>query len=400
MKKTLKLALATTVLATPAFADGIPVPYNTLNTNMENPLYMPGQKVFYSKLSNGLMLKVADSSEAHKDKHHDGATEFPIIRIQEEMGYGLTDRLAAHFSVQYTHDDDIGRTGLSAGRLGLTYRLLNLYNGFVWDVYGDLHLGGLGEMRGQYNIQGADVNNAATQAELAKVAAAQIMAAGGTPTPAAIAQAVTAAAPAYSLGNAHGVIDYDNYSNGMWGFHVGTKIGKVWNRLTTSAFVEVLRTFGDDNSRIRIVGTNVPVAGEYSTALMLANLRAPSEVEAKFKSTTEVNAGANAFYQLSDAWSIGSWFRYEHHADQGIDKITTKVEGDSLNAIKAALEHKLSNMRDGFDDYIIGLSVARQFTERAQVALYGEYTFDTAHARSQNGTDVKVEAGVRVNYMF
>lgn len=397
MKKTLKLALATTVLATPAFADGIPVPYNTLNTNMENPLYMPGQKVFYSKLSNGLMLKVADDSAAHKDKHHDGATEFPIIRIQEEMGYGITDRLAAKFSVQYTHDDDIGRTGLSAGRLGLTYRLLNLYNGFVWDVYGDLHLGGLGEMRGQYNINGAELS----PADMA--AAQQTVMAGvqaGLIEPSKASDTVSAMLAGQSLQNAHGVIDYDNYSNGMWGFHVGTKIGKVWGRLTTSAFAEVLRTIGDDNSRIRIVGGNDYVLPETSTALILAKLGAPSEVAAKFKSTTEVNAGANAFYQLSDRWSMGSWFRYEHHADQGIDKITTKVEGDSLNAIKAALEDKLSNMHDGFDAYVIGLSVAHQFTEHAQVALYGEYTFDNAHERSQNGTDFKAELGARVNYKF
>ncbi|MDE6481400.1 MAG: hypothetical protein K2L25_01085 [Alphaproteobacteria bacterium] len=399
MKKTLKLAAAATILATPAIADTVPVPYNTLNTNMENPLYMPGARVFYSKLSNGLMLKVADDSEAHKDKHHDGSTEFPIIRIQEDMGYGITDRLAAHFSVQYTHDDDIGRTGLSAGRVGLTYRLLNLYNGFVWDIYGDLHLGGVGEMRGQYNIEGADVNNPETQAALAQVVTAQMIANGITPTPQLVKAQVMELAPAYSLLNAHGVIDYDNYSNGMWGFHVGTKVGKVWDKLTTSAFVEVLRTFGDDNSRIRIVGSNTPVAGEYSTALMLAKLGAPSEVAAEFKSTTEVNAGLNAFYQWTSKWSTGAWFRYEHHADQGVEKITTSV-APALEPVKKALEDKLSDMNDGFDAYIIGLSAAHQFTDHAQVAVYGEYTFDNAHERSQNGTDAKVEAGVRVNFKF
>lgn len=389
MKKSLKLAAAATILATPAIADTIPVPYNTLNTNMENPLYMPGARVFYSKLSNGLMLKVADDSAAHKDKHHDGSTEFPIIRIQEEMGYGITDRLAAHFSVQYTHDDDIQRTGLSAGRLGLTYRLLNLYNGFVWDIYGDLHLGGLGEMRGQYNISG--------DAEAAQNTIAQM-------TPAIMAGKISKEqaaqlALANSLLNAHGVIDYDNYSNGMWGFHVGTKVGKVWDKLTTSAFVEVLRTFGDDNSRIRVAGSNTPILPGYSTALVLASMAAPAEIAAEFKSTTEVNAGLNAFYQWTSKWSTGAWFRYEHHADQGVEKITTKV-APGLEPVKKALENKLSDMNDGFDDYIIGLSVAHQFTDHAQVALYGEYTFDTAHERSQNGTDAKVEAGVRVNFKF
>ena len=399
MKKTLKLAAAATILATPAIADTIPVPYNTLSTNMENPLYMPGARVFYSKLSNGLMLKVADDSEAHKDKHHDGSTEFPIIRIQEDVGYGITDRLAAHFSVQYTHDDDIGRTGLSAGRLGLTYRLLNLYNGFVWDIYGDLHLGGLGEMRGQYNIAGdADTANAVIAGALKTAAASGMDIRDPNVRGAVIAQDAPTALEAPLL-NAHGVIDYDNYSNGMWGFHVGTKVGKVWDKLTTSAFVEVLRTFGDDNSRIRIAGSNTPILPGYSTALVLASMGAPAEIAAEFKSVTEVNAGLNAFYQWTSKWSTGTWFRYEHHADNGVEKITTKVS-PKLALVKAALEDKLSDMNDGFDAYIIGLSAAHQFTDHAQVAVYGEYTFDNAHERSQNGTDAKVEAGVRVNFKF
>lgn len=402
MKKSLKLAAAATILATPAIADTIPVPYNTLNTNMENPLYMPGARVFYSKLSNGLMLKVADDSEAHKDKHHDGSTEFPIIRIQEEMGYGITDRLAAHFSVQYTHDDDIQRTGLSAGRLGLTYRLLNLYNGFVWDIYGDLHLGGIGEMRGQYNIAGAELSEADIAAVQAGVKQAAL--AAGVPMaqlPAVVEANMPKALAGASLANASGVIDYDNYSNGMWGFHVGTKVGKVWDKLTTSAFVEVLRTFGDDNSRIRLVGSNTPIKSlsNNSTAALMAAAYAPAEVAAEFKSVTEVNAGLNAFYQWTSKWSTGAWFRYEHHADQGIEKITTDVAPE-LAPVKKALEDKLSDMNDGFDAYIIGLSAAHQFTDHAQVAVYGEYTFDNAHERSQNGTDAKVEAGVRVNFKF
>lgn len=366
MKKSIKFAVAASVMTVPAMAANVPGQVNNaLAQNMENPLYMPARNMFYSKLSNGVMLKVADDSKAHKMKNHDGEIEFPIIRIQEEMGYGITDRWAAHFSVQYTHDDDIGRTGLSAGRLGTTYRILNLYNGFVWDVYGDLHLGGIGEMRGTYNVKG-NLTNPTTVA---------------------------------------GVFDYDNYSNGMWGFHVGTKFGKKWDRLTTSAFVEVLRTFGNDNNMIRVVGDGTPMqvmpgVGIISTATQLALLGAPNQVSADLKSTTEVNAGANVFYQLSDRWSTGAWFRYNHHTDQGVEKITTHVQGAQLQMLKSVLEQQLSNMKDGFDEYIIGLSAAAQVTPHAQVALYGEYTFDTAHEKSQNGTDAKVEAGVRVNFMF
>lgn len=364
MKKSLKLAVAASVLTAPAMAADVPGQIYSTVHNMENPLYLPAKNMFYSKLSNGVMLKVADDSKAHKMKNHDGDVEFPIIRIQEELGYGITDRWAVHGSVQYTHDDDIGRTGLSAGRIGTTYRILNLYNGFVWDVYGDLHLGGIGEMRGTYNVK---VNSL-------------------VPTP-----------------DVSGVLDYDNYSNGMWGFHVGTKFGKVWNdRFTTSAFVEVLRTFGDDNTMIRLVGDNshiIPGANA-TTAQFLAAKYAPNQVTAEMKSTTEVNAGVNAFYQWSDRWSMGGWFKYNHHADQGVDKITTKVDGQILNVLKKQLENQLSDMNDGFDEYIIGLSVANQVTQHAQVALYGEYTFDTAHEKSQNGTDAKAEVGVRVNFTF
>ena len=57
-------------------------------------------------------------------------------------------------------------------------------------------------------------------------------------------------------------------------------------------------------------------------------------------------------------------------------------------------------MDDGFDEYIITLSAANQITDNVQVAVYGEYTFDDAHAQSQNGTDVKAEVGVRLNLRF
>jgi hypothetical protein len=39
-------------------------------------------------------------------------------------------------------------------------------------------------------------------------------------------------------------------------------------------------------------------------------------------------------------------------------------------------------------------------TDTTQVAVYGEYTLDTAHEQSQNGTDVKAEMGVRLNVQF
>lgn len=367
MKKTFKVAVAASVLASPAMAYVPGQMYSTVN-NMENPLYLPTKHEFYSKLSNSVMLKVADDSVAHKKKNHDGDVEFPIIRIQEEMGFGLTDRWALNFAVQYTHDNDIGRTGLSDGRLGTTYRLFTPENnnGWTWDAYGDLRLGGIGEMRGQYNVSGI-------------------------------------LHPAY-MSTVDGVFDYDNYSDGMWGVHVGTKFGRVWNeRFTTSAFVEYMRSFGDDNNTIRIVGDNTPMAipgmGNVSTAMMLASIGAPATISADLKDKEEFSVGANAFYHWTEKLTSGIWFRYNHRDDAGVEKITTKLNAQ-VQPLADYLEQKLSDMEDGFDEYIVGLSLAHQFTEHAQVALYGEYTFDTAHKNSQNGTDVKAEMGVRVNFKF
>ena len=76
MKKTLKAAVALSVFAAPAYA-----------ANLENPLYMPSQGSAYSKTSAGVMYKIADDTAAMKAKDHDGATEFPIWRLHEELGY-------------------------------------------------------------------------------------------------------------------------------------------------------------------------------------------------------------------------------------------------------------------------------------------------------------------------
>ena len=367
MKKSVKFAVAASVLTMPAMAANVPGQLYSTVHNMENPLYLPEQNMFYSKLSNGIMLKVADNSWAHREKNHDGGFEFPIVRVQEEMGYGITDRWAAHFLLQYTHDNDIGRTGLSGGRLGTTYRILNLYNGFVWDVYGDIHLGGVGEMRGTYNVKG-DLRNTSS---------------------------------------VYGVFDYDNYSDGMWGFHAGTKFGHVWDKLTLQAFAEILRTFADDNNMIRVVGDtkgtmmNVPGVGNVmmSPATQLAMYGAPNQISAKIKGYTDFSAGVNGFYQFSDRWSTGTWFKFNRHSDKGVEKITSDIPAQ-LQDLKTALERQLADMQDGWDEYVIGVSVANQLTDNTQVTVYGEYTFDDSHRKSQNGTDVKAEMGVRLNFTF
>ena len=337
MKKSLKLAVAASVLATPAMA-----------ANLENPLYLPESGDFYSKTGAGVMYKVTDDTDANKLKGHAGATEFPIWRVTEDLGYGITDSLAIRGSFAYTQADDIDRKGLNHGRLGLIWRPVETTDNIVLDIYADAHLGGVNKMRGSYT-----------------------MASG---------------------------FKYDNYSNGRWGADVGVRFGKTWSKLTTSAFVEVLKTFGSDNNVIDVSGLVVPVPG--MGLIPVSALGVPSEISVDLKSTTEINFGLNAFYQLTDRWSFGGGFKYNHHADNGVKSLSTELTNPAGQQFADTLISQLSDMNDGFDEYIVSLSVANQLTDAVQVALYGEYTFDTAHAISQNGSDVKAEVGVRLNLQF
>jgi hypothetical protein len=327
MKKTLKAAIALSVLTVPAYA-----------ANLENPLYMPSQGSVYSKTSAGVMYKIADDTAAMKAKDHDGATEFPIWRLHEELGYGILDNLEAYAKFGYTHDGDIDRKGMHLGRAGLKYRALEM-SGYVWDLYADAQLGGISEMSGAYTATG---------------------------------------------------FDYDNYSNGRWGFHVGTQFGKQFEKFSVAAFAEVLRTFGNDNNSID-VSALAPLFG----GLL------PDEISVDLKSTTEVNAGLKAFYQMDDKWSFGTSFTYKHHADNGVEGLATDVNPVLLTVPQfQGFLASVKDMDDGFDEYVLGLSAAYQMTDTTQVAVYGEYTFDTAHDQSQNGTDVKAELGVRLNVQF
>lgn len=330
MKKTLKAAVALSVLAAPAYA-----------ANLENPLYMPKQGAMYSKTSVGLMYKIADDTTAMVNKGHDGATEFPIWRLHEELGYGITDRLEAYAKVGYTHDGDIDRKGMHQGRVGLKYRAFETTDGFAWDVYADAHLGGVSPMSGSYGLNG---------------------------------------------------FDYDNYSNGRWGFHAGTQVGKTWSKFTSAMFFEVLQTFGNDNNEIDISKSQLAPLAAYGM---------PMEVSVDLKSTTEFNAGLKTFYQIDDRWSVGAGFMFKHHEDNGVEGLATTVPNNPvILGYVSALETMLEDMNDGFDEYIISLSGSYQLTDATQVSLYGEYTFDDAHNGSQNGTDVKAELGVRVNVQF
>lgn len=344
MKKTLSAAVALAVFAAPAVA-----------ANLENPLYMPKQGTGYSKTSAGVMYKIADDSDAHQKKNHDGATEFPIWRVHEELGYGILDNLEAYAKFGYTHDGDIDRKGMHLGRAGLKYRAIDTTDGFVWDLYADAQLGGISEMSGSYDLVKG--------------------------------------------------FDYDNYSNGRWGFHVGTQVGKQWSKFSAAGFIEVLRTFGNDNNSIDVSSIASALNAPFS-ALGLTVM--PDEISVDLKSTTEVNAGLKAFYQLDDRWSFGGGLTYKHHSDNGVEGLATDLPDVSSVAAAQVLQTQMVNtllavvedMEDGFDEYVLNLTAAYQMTDAMQVAIYGEYTFDDAHENSQNGTDVKAELGVRLNVQF
>ena len=333
MKKTLKAAVALSVLTAPAYA-----------ANLENPLYMPKQGAVYSKTSVGVMYKKADHTEAQQQKQHAGATEFPIWRAHEELGYGILDNLELYGKFGYTHDGDIDRKGMHLGRAGLKYRALTTEGGFVWDMYTDMHFGGVSAMSGSYGVDG---------------------------------------------------FTYDNYSNGRWGFHLGTQFGQTWDKLSVAAFAELLHTFGNDNNEIKV---DIPGA---------AIIGLPDEISVDLASTTEFNAGFKAFYEINDTWSIGGGFTWKRHEDNGVEGLATDLNAPANPVLLpkqqdtiAKLLQQTADMNDGFDEYIVSLSVANQITDMMQVAVYGEYTFDTAHRGSQNGTDVKAELGVRLNVEF
>lgn len=328
MKKTLSAAVALSVIGASAYA-----------ANLENPLYMPQRGTVYSKTSAGVMYKIADDSDAHVKKQHNGATEFPIWRVHEELGYGILDNLEAYAKFGYTHDGDIDRKGMHLGRAGLKYRAIDSVDGWAWDLYADAQLGGVSEMSGSYTATG---------------------------------------------------FNYDNYSNGRWGFHVGTQFGRQWSKFSTAAFVEALRTFGNDNNTIDVSA----IAPMFGGAL-------PNEISVNLKSTTEINAGLKAFYQIDDRWSIGGGFTFKHHSDNGVESLSTNVNPALLaNPYFQGFLAGVADMEDGFDEYIVSLTGAYQLNEKMQIAVYGEYTFDEAHKQSQNGTDVKAELGVRLNVQF
>ncbi len=338
MKKIISMAVATAAITTSAMA-----------ANMENPLYLPTGGTVYSKTSIGVMYKITDDTENQQLRGHDGATEFPVWRPVQELGVGITDRWAVHGVMGYTYDGDIDRKGFHLGRLGTTYRVIDSLDGYVWDLYGDLHMGGVEKMKGSLSLT-----------------------------------------ESYKP-----VFNYDNYSNGRWGAHVGTKVGRRWSDLTASAFVEVLRTWGNHNNEINVAALR-PVFNMMSPG---AGALLPDVLSVDLKSTWEVNAGASIFYQMTERWSGGLAFNYKYHATNGLDSVYTYIPAPIAPAVNGLVSN-FKDMHDHFNEYAFMLTLAYQLRDGVQVAWYAENTFDTGARLSSNTTDVKIESGFRLNLAF
>ncbi len=359
---------------------------------------MPKNREVYLKTGAAFMYKKADSTEATRTKGMDGDIENPIWRFAGDIGYGITDRLDIHGHFGYTHDEDISRQGMHRGRIGLMYRALTEDKPLVLDLYVDSYLSGVSPMKGTYKM--------------------------------------------YENGPA---FDFDNYANGRYGIIVGTRFGKTWDKFTLAAHVEYLQTFGNHNNEIGIDPNLTPLKGkvadnpELSPLLAIPGMQTtlenltipqlgfPNEIAVNLKSTHETVAGFDAMYQLNSKWSIGAGFEYIEHTDNGVKSIHTKLKeatgaqtelamydpylipsGTNSTQLAKQLQdgvvegllEQTKNMKDGWDEYVLKANVAYSITDDIQIAMFAEYTFDDSHSGSQNGTDIKAEAGFRFNARF
>ena len=99
---------------------------------------------------------------------------------------------------------------------------------------------------------------------------------------------------------------------------------------------------------------------------------------------------------MSKKWSVGGGFEFIEHRDNSVKSVHTQVNSSLVNRLLA----KTADMDDGWNEYILKAVGAYQMTDTVQFAVFAEYTFDTSHPQSQNGTDIKAEAGARVNIAF
>lgn len=336
MKQSLKCLIAGTASVISAEAFAI--------QNMENPLYMPKNREVYLKTGAAIMYKKSDDTPALQARGLAHTEEFPVWRFSEDLGYGITDRLALIGRFGYTQDDDIDRAGMHRGRLGAMYRVLDEDKPFIWDLYSEAFLSGISPMKGTYTKLG---------------------------------------------------FKFDNYSHGRYGIIFGTRFGKTWDKFTLAGNIEYLQTFANHNNKISI-DRDAPVSGTHTMGM----INFPEEIEANLKSTHETCFGVDTGYQIDETWFVGAGFEYHEHADNGVKSVHTKMPNARSEQVAQGLAKGFANMHDGWDEYVLKANIANQINDSMQLTLFAEYTFDDSHSGSQNGTDVKVETGLRFNAGF
>jgi hypothetical protein len=405
MKKALNPLVAVVMFATVAFA-----------ANVENPLYAPAPLGFYSKTGFGWMYKKGDDNLAMTAKGWDHQVETKIFRIYEDFGFGLTNRFAIRGAFGYTHDSDIDRSGPHNARLGLNYRGVDApVEAVVWDVYMDAWLGGISKMKASLIA--------------AKVPQMQEN-------------------PPYLL-----TFNYDNYANGRWGMWFGTQVGKTFDKLTLSAYGEFQKTFGNNNNQIKIddgakpiigllvkngvisstcddvaAATQGAVSAESCKAnpgsIPLATMGGasvdavatgvadayvaglPADFNVDTKSTVDYAAGLKALYEIDKDWSIGGGFAWRHRDANSVEALNITNSSPALSdaqkkgITKGVADNFVGSMEDGTEEFTLTLLGSRQITENLQLTLFGEYTFDTVEEKSQLGTDIKAEIGLRLGWQF
>lgn len=345
MRKTLSLAALAAVFAAPAFA-----------ANLENPLYLPDSGDFFSKTSAGMMTKRLPDNLINQYNGTVGDFQSPVWRLREQLGYGITDRLAIQGAFRYTANQTGDRYGMDEGRLGAIYRVMADQESLLLDVYADLNLGGISKMS---------------------------------------LDAVNNANPYTGLG-----FHYNNYTTGDYGIYAGARAGHTWDKFTAAAFAEVLYTLPGNNNKITTTElTNVggvPIAMLHAQGL-------PDSFSVDLKNTWDWNAGVNFGYDFADTWTSNFTFTYKHHAEHVISKVhmdPANMTGYAAGVASVLIPELTTGMSDQFDEFVFGTSVAKTLNEWAQVALYTEYTADNGQWNSQNTTKFKWELGARLNVQF
>ncbi|MCL2331339.1 MAG: hypothetical protein FWC61_02220 [Proteobacteria bacterium] len=352
MRKSIKLAIAALLVSAPAVANAAPV-------NLENPLYLPGAGNVYSKTSAGVMYKTLENNLINKYNGTIGDAQFPIWRVREQLGVGITDRFAVQGAFGYTANPDGDRNGMSEGRVGLIYRLLQDNAPFVLDIYADAHLGGVTPMK---------------------------------------MDAMNNKNPATGIG-----FHYNNYTTGQYGVFGGMRVGHTFeNKVTFGLFSEFLYTLPGDNTRITTTGLTNIAGLPYPMSVFRAH-GLPDSFSVNLKQTWDWNTGLNLGYEIAPTWTTNFALTWKHHAEHTITKVNldpSKMTPPTSLVVPGLVAGLTTGMNDAFDEFIFGLSVAKNLTDNTQLALYAEYTADNGQWNSVNTTRFKGEIGARFNVQF